>query len=218
MTQLRDYQQKLLEQAETALHPAKARVMLQLPTGGGKTRLAAALLKRRLQPSRKAAWLTHRTELADQTRRMLIDSGLPSIAPHWPSGDDAPSIANGAVILMAQTAARRTSGMEIWGQYHSNDLLVIDEAHHAAAAGWQRTIEQWPGRIIGLTATPWRLSQFDGFDHLFRQLIPGPQISEMQANGWLCPAPTKSSAAAQSPTATTPKPASNRPTATAPTL
>ena len=78
--------------------------------------------------------------------------------------------------------------MEIWGQYHSDDLLVIDEAHHATADGWQRTIEQWPGRIIGLTATPWRLSQFDGFDHLFRQLIPGPQISEMQANGWLCPA------------------------------
>ena len=90
MPELRDYQQKLLEQAETALQPAKARVMLQLPTGGGKTHLAAALLKRWLPPNRKAAWLTHRTELADQTRRMLTDSGLPAIAPHWPAGDDAP--------------------------------------------------------------------------------------------------------------------------------
>ena len=89
---------------------------------------------------------------------------------------------------MAQTAGRRTSHRKIWGQYRSDDLLVIDEAHHAAADGWQRTIKQWPGRIIGLTATPWRLSKFDGFDHLFRQLIPGPPISEMQSNGWLCPA------------------------------
>lgn len=81
MPELCDYQQKLLEQAETALQPAKARVMLQLPTGGGKTHLAAALLKRWLHHRRKAAWLTHRTELADQTRRMLIDSGRPAIAP-----------------------------------------------------------------------------------------------------------------------------------------
>lgn len=188
MTELRDYQQELLEQAETALLPADARVMLQLPTGGGKTHIAAALLKRWLHHRRRAVWLTHRTELADQTRRMLADSGVPAMDPAWPSGQVAPSITNGAVILMAQTVGRRTSGGEIWGQYRSDDLLVIDEAHHATADGWQRAIEQWPGRIIGLTATPWRLSKFEGFDHLFRNLISGPQISEMQAAGWLCPA------------------------------
>ena len=65
---------------------------------------------------------------------------------------------------------------------------MIDEAHHATAAGWERAIKQWPGRIIGLTATPWRLSNVEGFAHLFHKLIPGPQISEMQAAGWLCPA------------------------------
>ena len=34
---------------------------------------------------------------------------------------------------MAQTVSRRTSKRQIWDSYGSNDLLVIDEAHHASA-------------------------------------------------------------------------------------
>ena len=89
---------------------------------------------------------------------------------------------------MAQTVGRRTSRMEIWGKYDRDDLLVIDEAHHAAADGWERAINQWPGRVLGLTATPWRLSKTEGFDHLFAELHCGPQVSELQSGGWLCQA------------------------------
>ena len=189
MTELRDYQQQLLDQAEASLTPGDARVMLQLPTGGGKTHIAGALLRRWLHDGRKAVWLTHRTELADQTCGMLADAGVSAISlKTWQSGDDAPSIPNGVVILMAQTVGRRTSRMQIWGKFGSGDLLVIDEAHHATADGWKRAIEQWPGRVIGLTATPWRLSVREGFDHLFKQLLCGPQVCELQADGWLCQA------------------------------
>ena len=37
---LRYYQQELLDQAEAALQPVNVRVMLKLPTGGGKTHTA----------------------------------------------------------------------------------------------------------------------------------------------------------------------------------
>ena len=189
MAELRDYQQALLEQAETALQPPDARVMLQLPTGGGKTHIAGALLRRWLRNGRKTVWLTHRTELADQTCGMLADAGVSAISlKTWQSGDDAPSVPNGVVILMAQTVGRRTSRMQIWGKYRGDDLLVIDEAHHATADGWERAIDQWPGRVIGLTATPWRLSVREGFDHLFSKLHCGPQVSELQGDGWLCQA------------------------------
>ena len=189
MAELRNYQKHLLEQAVSALIPAKARVMLQLPTGGGKTHIAGALLRRWLRNGRKAVWLTHRTELADQTCGMLSDAGVSAISlKTWQSGDDAPSVPNGVVILMAQTVGRRTNRMQIWGKYRSDDLLVIDEAHHATADGWERAIEQWPGRVIGLTATPWRLSVKEGIDHLFSQLHCGPQVSELQADKWLCQA------------------------------
>ena len=188
LAELRPYQQELLEQAESALQPCDARVMLQLPTGGGKTHIAGALLRRWLHNGRKAVWLTHRTELAEQTRRMLTDAGVSAINLTWRPGSDAPFIANGVVILMAQTVGRRTNRMQIWGKYRSDDLLVIDEAHHATADGYERAIDQWPGQVIGLTATPWRLSKIEGFDHLFKKLLFGPQVSELQAGGWLCQA------------------------------
>ena len=103
-------------------------------------------------------------------------------------------MAGGAVILMAQTVGRRTarlprrhSGLDpeskggVWNRYTSDDLLVIDEAHHATAPGWERAMRQWPGPIVGMTATPWRLSEKEGFDHLFDGLLCGPQTADLQA-------------------------------------
>lgn len=187
--ELRDYQWKLLELAETDLQSPNARVMLQLPTGGGKTHIAGALLARWLGDGRKAVWLTHRTELAGQTCRMLINSGVSAVNDlPWPVGDESPHLPNGVVILMVQTAGRRTNKRQIWDNYGKDDLLVVDEAHHAGADGWKRTINQWPGQVVGLTATPWRLKETEGFNHLFdeRQLHCGPSVSRLQADGHLC--------------------------------
>ncbi len=183
MFELRPYQQSLLKRTQDSLTAdPKARVMLQLPTGGGKTVIAGALLADRLQNGRKAVWLTHRKELAEQTRRMLTDAGVSAITNvNWTPGEDAPAMAGGAVILMAQTVGRRTARREVWNRYDGNDLLVIDEAHHAAADGWTRAMQQWPGPIVGMTATPWRLSEKEGFDHLFGDLLCGPQTADLQA-------------------------------------
>lgn len=192
MIELRPYQRDLLQQAQIALATdAKARVMMQLPTGGGKTIIAGALLADWLADGRKAVWLTHRAELAEQTCRMLTDAHISAITDvKWTPGTDAPAMSGGVVILMAQTVGRRTASMEVWHQYNADDLLVIDEAHHAAAEGWERAMKQWPGRIVGMTATPWRLSKKEGFDHLFDELLCGPQVADLQAADWLCDART----------------------------
>lgn len=84
MVKLRPYQQDLLRQVQDALDSdAKARVMMQLPTGGGKTIIAGALLADWLTGGRKAVWLTHRKELASQIMKNkysdkceLIERGL----------------------------------------------------------------------------------------------------------------------------------------------
>ena len=189
VVELRDYQKDLLMRVEQALEvDAQARVIMQLPTGGGKTVIAGDLLKRRLSGGRKAVWLTHRTELADQTRRMLTDRLVPAMAParDWHPGISAPSMSHGVVILMAQTVGRRSAETEVWREYCAADLMVVDEAHHATAKGWERAMDQWPGQVLGLTATPWRLSEKEGLNHLFHDLILGPQIAELQSMNWLC--------------------------------
>ncbi len=122
MDELRDYQQGLLDKAESALQSPKARVMLQLPTGGGKTHIAGALLSRLLRDGRKAVWLTHGMELAEQTRRMLADAGVSAMNElAWKVGDRAPQISNGVVILMAQTVGRCTRKRPVWGNYGLDD-------------------------------------------------------------------------------------------------
>ncbi len=186
---LYDYQRELLERAEAALADPAARIMLQLPTGGGKTHVAGALLSRRLGGGRKAVWLTHRKELASQTQGMLRRAPVCATANmtwDYRTAVDAPAIPNGVVILMAQTVGRRNARTSVWGHYGASDLLIIDEAHHAPARGWARAIDQWPGPVLGMTATPWRLSTKQGFNRLFTKLHCGPQVAELQEGNRLC--------------------------------
>lgn len=187
MMQLRDYQEDLLYSVQVALAEEKARVMMQLPTGGGKTVIAGALLKEWLKGRRKAVWLTHRKELVTQTREQLVNADVASkVDARWTPGHDAPARRNGVAILMAQTVSRRTTRMDVWSRYGSDDLMIVDEAHHAASDGWTRAMRQWPGRILGMTATPWRLSHKEGFDHLFSALLCGSQIVDLQSGNHLC--------------------------------
>ena len=187
MVELRPYQRDLLRQTEKALETPNARVMMQLPTGGGKTHIAAALLSGCLKGGRKAAWLTHRRELASQTEGMLRDAGIPATSRiQWIPDTFAPTISNGVVVLMAQTVSRRTASAKVWDGYNCDDLLIIDEAHHATAPGWAKAINLWPGKVLGMTATPWRLSEKEGFDHLFKELLCGPKVAALQSGKWLC--------------------------------
>ncbi len=187
---LRPYQQELLQPVQDALASnPEVRLMMQLPTGGGKTIIAGALLSRWLSDGRKAVWLTHRKELAKQTEKMLTEAGVSAITnASWTPGEGAPAMAGGVIILMAQKVSLQTARREVWNRYRSTDLMIVDEAHHAAAKGWKRAICQWPGPVVGMTATPWRLSEKEGFEDLFDELICGPLVTELQAQGYLCPA------------------------------
>ena len=134
-------------------------------------------------------WFTHRKELAAQTRDMLRRAVRVSVAiPNWTRGKAAPSIQDGVAVFMEQTVSRRSDQSSIWNEYDDSDLMIIDEAHRAVAEGCKRAIRQWPGRVLGMTATPWRLSRKEGFDHLFSKLICGPQVADLQSQEFLCEA------------------------------
>ena len=175
---LRPYQKELLQKIAESFDLA-SRVLLQLPTGGGKTVVFCEIVKSFLTEGKTALIVVHRKELLDQASRSLsrlgIDHGL-----ICPGEKVAPS--QKVAVASVQSLARKSLPFE-------PDLLIIDEAHHAAGKNnWTKAIDRWPAaKTLGVTATPCRL---DGkpLGKIFQLLIQGPQSADLISQGFLAPA------------------------------
>ena len=125
--------------------------------------------------------LAHRQEIVDQIGDALAAVGVPHgvIAAGRPATEAAVQIAS------VMTLVRRL------GRYAGAfDLLVVDEAHHSAAGSWRAILDAYPSALVlGVTATPERL---DGrpLDDIYAELVLGPAVKELVAEGWLSPAVT----------------------------
>jgi superfamily II DNA or RNA helicase len=68
---LRPYQQKLEQDGRTAITEGHRKIIMQLPTGGGKTVVFSSILKKAEAKQTDALLLTDRTELFTQAKRTL---------------------------------------------------------------------------------------------------------------------------------------------------
>lgn len=124
------------------------------PCGAGKTICLSAVAGEILaDPGAKACILAHRDELTDQNRAKFaqVNPGLTTSV--FDARDK--SWAGQATFAMVQTLA----GARHLETLPTLDLLVIDEAHHAAAPSYRRVIDavlaRHPAaRVFGVTATP----------------------------------------------------------------
>ena len=164
---LRDYQQemKLRLFEEWELHRS---VMVQMPTGTGKTHLLAAIVREFLCGSGSRVWIVaHRRELVEQIEETVSRYGM---------GREDGSVR----VMSIQWLSRNRKIMD--GQ---PDLIVIDEAHHALAETYRELWKSYPeARKLGMTATPCRLNR-KGFTDLFDTLITSWSIAEFIGRGWL---------------------------------
>lgn len=184
MTQLRPYQVDLYQRTRAAavelrrINPDKpAAVLLVLPTGGGKTAIAGELIRVTTSKGGRTLVLAHRRELIDQMWRRLCAIGVEAgivMAGRTPRAD-----------LPVQVASKDT--LTARGQAPDNiDLIVIDEAHHAAADDYRAILGAYPKAksILGLTATPER-SDGTTMSPPFDRLVVACQISDLMRDGWL---------------------------------
>ena len=179
--ELREHQIEWVAKIDARLREmAAARVMCQMPTGGGKTIAACAVIEHWLadKPGARIWWVTHRKELIWQSADALCEQGLdavPAGAGEWKPGHPPPMAP--VVVTSPQVLRNRKKGLPAGG---AEDLLVFDEAHHCAAVTWRELLAAHPGPAIGLTATPWRLSRKQGFDEMFHPpLVEGPQTADL---------------------------------------
>ena len=187
---LRDYQIEICRKVNEEFEAHRS-VMMQMPTGTGKTVVLASLVKQYLNLDNDAVGhctsyidgcsvliVAHRIELIEQTGAFLshfgIDYGV--IA-----GGKWPIEFKRVLVASIQTLSKKLD------LDFNPSLVVIDEAHHALAKTYQMLWTAWPeAKFLGLTATPYRMSG-DGFTDLFEVLVDSWSVKQFIADGWLSP-------------------------------
>lgn len=159
-------------------------VMLQMPTGTGKTIVFTSVVKdilrwcRKNSPDSKILIVAHRRELIRQASRKL--GGI----PHGliVSGERQ-EMWKPIHVASIQTFMSRRHYEQM--RRERFDFIIIDEAHHAMAPGYQKLWEMFPNsKKLGVTATPWRMSH-SGFTSLFGDIVLARSIEWFVNNGYL---------------------------------
>ena len=175
--QLRDYQDKLVTRVFDKWSSGKRRLVLQLPTGAGKTIIFSAIAREFLRQGLGVLVLAHRLELISQAHEKLeAVSGLPAgiIKAGFPVHPDYD-----IQVASVQSLARRK-------RFPEAGLVVVDEAHHSSARTYTSIIDAYPQAfLLGCTATPARIDG-QGFKYIYDDLICGPSVSWLIEHGYLC--------------------------------
>ena len=177
---LRDYQQETVRRVFQEWKTCRS-VMVQMPTGTGKTHVLASVVN---GISGTVLIVAHRIELVEQIRETV--NGFRSFAGAQDdniNGQDVKINAQDDKIIRVasiQGIARRMDSLDF-----TPDLVVIDEAHHALAKTYRILWEKWPkAKFLGLTATPCRMNR-SGFTDLFNRLVTSWSIAEFIERGVL---------------------------------
>ena len=159
-----DYQEDMVKRVQEAFKHHDA-VMVQMPTGTGKTYLLAALVG--LFQKEEVWVIAHRRELVSQIKDTL---------ERFFSSLKTTSIK----VTSIQWLSRHYGEME-----EKPGLIVIDEAHHALAETYAEVMNAYPkAKKLGLTATPYRLNG-KGFTDLFDTLLCSWSMEKFIAEGRL---------------------------------
>lgn len=172
---LRPYQECAIDMLLDGLKAGHRRQVLKLPTGAGKTRVAAELIIRALARGEKSIFVVPRISLIEQTAAAFEREGIAHIGviqgQHYRTDSIAP-----VQIASAQTLARRN--------IPNAGLAIIDECHlrFAAINNWLLDPESARVNFIGLSATPWA----KGMGKLWQTLVSPVTIGELIQDGFLC--------------------------------
>ncbi len=174
MRPLRPHQERALEALRQSLTTGHNRPMLALPTGAGKTVIAANIIRRALAKGKRVAFLVPALSLIDQTVAAFEAEGIHCVGVmqgiHERTDREQP-----VQVCSVQTVARR--------KRPDVDLVIVDEAHqlHKETFRW---MADWPDvPFVGLSATPWSR----GLGKFYDDLIAAATTADLIRDGFLSP-------------------------------
>ncbi|MBQ7221567.1 MAG: DEAD/DEAH box helicase family protein [Synergistaceae bacterium] len=188
---LRDYQAKAIRDVYKWLAQNKGNPCIVAPTGSGKAWICAGICEDFLSkhPHIKILVLSHVKELLVQDAEKITQ-----VWPSAPVGLYSAGLGSKDIntITVAGIQSIWKKGKEL-GRIH---LVIVDEAHLISntESGMYRTLladlqEAYSGmRVIGLTATPYRLGQgmlTEGDEAIFTALLEAASIEELIQRGYL---------------------------------
>ena len=173
-TELREHQSLAMERLRRSIAGGCRRVVLQAPTGAGKTRIAAAVVEGARAKGNRVLFTVPALSLVDQTVEMFYHEGIYDVgviqADHMLTDWSKP-----VQVASVQTLMRRP--------LPEAHVVVIDEAHRFF--DWYGTWMKMPAwqqiPFIGLSATPWTR----GLGKYYDELIIAATTQELIDAGYL---------------------------------
>jgi DNA repair protein RadD len=168
---LKDYQVGVLYQALAQIIPPRARLIIQMPTGAGKTRTAVELITAFLEeatPGQAVIWLAHSEELCEQAFASFAEiwchvakrelTAFRGWGTHpLPSLDERSAFVVTSFQKLHAALKREPDALQELRDRVG--LVIVDEAHKSVAPTYKRATKALLGsetRLVGLTATPGR--------------------------------------------------------------
>lgn len=188
--QLRYYQNEAADAVFDRLYyQGDKSTLLVMATGSGKTVIFSEIIKRILpyleKTGKKACVLAHRTELIKQAvEKIKFATGL---GPMDVTVEQANSF--GGDFSTVMVASVQTLKGERLERFRKDEfaLIIVDEAHHAIAEGYQNIIKHFSSaKVLGVTATPDRLDK-KGLGSIFDSVAYVYEVVDGIRDGFLSP-------------------------------
>lgn len=161
-------------------------ILLQMPTGTGKTYLFTSIINDLVSNYKKnhkeinILVVAHRMELIDQISETLSRFG---IAHGFIQGDREQHLWKRVQVASIHSLLTEKNYLNTTRQRY--DYIIVDEAHHSLADTYVKLFELFPdAKKLGVTATPWRFNH-ESFTKLYDRLVVSPQISWFISQGLL---------------------------------
>lgn len=173
---LHPFQEFSIFALKATLMQGHKRVMLRLPTGAGKTIIAANIVRSALLKKKRVIFVVDAIMLVDQTIEKFQREGIHAIgamqADHAWTDERQP-----VQVCSVQTLARRAMPPA--------DLVLIDEAHgnHDFIWKWMALLEWKDVPFIGLSATPYT----KGLGKFYTKMVAACSMQSLIDQGFLSP-------------------------------